>query len=277
MPWVKYVNTPIQYLLGSIIVACFLFSMGNKPRASKWKYKTASLVFAVLIVYLMFASAMCAVAAARQGGSANSVMLFSTIITFGLYAASSLLAFDPWHIITSSLAYLLLSPTFINVLSIYAFSNLDDMSWGTKQDSVPEIADLGAVVQDSQAKVEVETTDTIDRNASYEEAIQNLKYRKPVAPKPSSPAMTEAEREQKAKDYYANVRTNVLLLWALSNGVLLVGILGSGSPSKTMSPETNGANLTKGYMIFILSFTALTNIIRFCASTLYLLIVFITG
>lgn len=274
MSWIKYLNTPIQYLLGSIVVACFLFSMGNRPRASKWKYQTAAILYALLMIYLLFASVMCAIVAARQGGSTNSLMLFSVVITYGLYVASSILAFDPWHILTSSGAYLLLSPTFINILSIYAFSNLDDISWGTKQDDTPE-SDLGAVFQDALAVVEVE--DEVDKEAAYEDALDNIRYRKPLAARQITPAKTQAEVEQNAKDYYANVRTNVLLLWALSNGILLVGILGSGSPSQTFTEETEGTNLTRDYMIFILAFTAITNIIRFTASTLYLLIVFVTG
>lgn len=40
-----------------------------------------------------------------------------------------------------------------------------------------------------------------------------------------------------------------------------MAILGSGSPSQTMAPNADGSNLTKSYMVFILVFTALTNII----------------
>lgn len=47
------------------------------------KYKLTSIFLAVLMVYLIFASIQCALKAAQQGGSANSVMLFSVVITFG--------------------------------------------------------------------------------------------------------------------------------------------------------------------------------------------------
>jgi chitin synthase len=60
-----------------------------------------------------------------------------------------------------------------------------------------------------------------DVNDLYEEALRNLKGHK-FANKAAKKAagftpMTNAEKEQRAKDYYANVRTNVLLLWVLSN------------------------------------------------------------
>lgn len=108
------------------------------------------------------------------------------------------------------------------------------ISWGTKQDSIVE-SDLGAVIQDSNSLVDVEVpAEPADANDIYEEALDNLKNRKPPAPKKQSASVTNAEKEQAAKDYYANVRTNVsqlppivlhslnsfiqvLLAWVLSN------------------------------------------------------------
>jgi chitin synthase len=34
--------------------------------------------------------------------------------------------------ITSLLSYLYYSPTYINILQIFAFARIDDLSWGTK-------------------------------------------------------------------------------------------------------------------------------------------------
>jgi chitin synthase len=36
------------------------------------------------------------------------------------------------EMITSVLSYLYYSPTYINLLQIFAFSRIDDLSWGTK-------------------------------------------------------------------------------------------------------------------------------------------------
>ena len=57
-------------------------------------------------------------------------------------------------------------------------------------------------------------TDATDVNLIYEEALDNLRNRKPL---PKANSLSTAEKEQLAKDYYANVRTNVLLFWVLSN------------------------------------------------------------
>jgi hypothetical protein len=48
-----------------------------------------------------------------------------------------------------------------------------------------------------------------DVNSMYEEALLNLKNRKAAVPKQIGVVVSNAEKEQIAKDYYANVRTNV--------------------------------------------------------------------
>ncbi|KAI0769728.1 chitin synthase-domain-containing protein [Trametes elegans] len=276
MPGIRYFNAVIQFLMASLVIACFLFSMGNKPKAARWKYKITALVFAVLMVYVIFCAIMCSIQAARQGGNSYRVMLFSIIMTYGVYAISSILSFDPWHMLTSFIPYMLLSPSYVNILQIYAFANLDDISWGTKQDHEVN-TDLGAVIQNSNSQVDLEVpTDAADVNSLYEEALDNLKNRKPLAKASTGPST--AEKEQLAKDYYANVRTNVLLAWVLSNGFLLVAILGGGDAANTFADSGNDTfNRTKTYMTFILAFVAITSIIRFSGSTLYLLARVFTG
>ncbi|KAH9036742.1 chitin synthase-domain-containing protein [Lactarius deliciosus] len=235
---IRYFNPVIQYLLASIVIACFLFSMGNKPRSSKWKYKTVAIILAILMVYLLFA-------AVEQGGAAYQIMWFSIVVTYGAYTVASFLAFDPWHMFTSFIPYLLLSPTYINILNIYAFANLDDISWGTKGEDTVEM-DLGAA----------------DANALYDEATNNLKYRAPVI-RPDASRVQSAEKEQAAKEYYAS-------------GLLLAGILGGGQSVETFKPG-GGITAAKAYMTFVLAFVGLTSIIRFVGCTCYLIARVFTG
>ncbi|KAG6899842.1 hypothetical protein C0993_006360, partial [Termitomyces sp. T159_Od127] len=151
MSGIAYFNTIVQVL-------------PTLQEDSQWKYKSTAFCFSALMVYLIFASVKCSIQAAEQGGSANNIMLFSVVITYGLYLFASILAFDPWHMITSFIPYMFLSPTYINILNIYAFSNLDDISWGTKQDTGPD-TDLGAVMQDSHSQVDLEMlTEAADVN-----------------------------------------------------------------------------------------------------------------
>ena len=89
--------------------------------------------------YMLFCAVMCAISASGQGDNAYSIMLFSIICTYGgawllcsfneadnnvsqVYFVSSILSFAPWHMFTSFIPYMLLSPTYINILQMYAHS-----------------------------------------------------------------------------------------------------------------------------------------------------------
>ena len=96
----------------------------------------AAIILSCLMLYMIIASVKCAVQAAQQGGAANSVMLLSIAVTYGctlitdtrhmltslilylVYALSSILAFDPWHMVTSFVPYIFLSPAYINILNM---------------------------------------------------------------------------------------------------------------------------------------------------------------
>ncbi|KAI9510939.1 chitin synthase-domain-containing protein [Russula earlei] len=240
---IRYFNSVVQYLLASIVIACFLFAMGNKPRSAKWKYKTVAIILAILMVYLLFSAVECAIQAAKQGGTAYQIMWFSIIVTYGVYTVASFLALDPWHID-------------------------DDISWGTKGEDKVEM-DLGAVIQDAQSRVDPTPMHSTTRRTN------NLKYRAPVI-RPNDNRVLPAEKEQAAKDYYASVRTNVLLAWVLSNGLLLAGILGGGQSVDTFKPG-GGITAAKAYMTFVLSFVGFTSIIRFLGCTCYLIARVFTG
>ncbi|KAG9100293.1 hypothetical protein FRC06_004303 [Ceratobasidium sp. 370] len=273
IPGIKYINLVAQYSYGAITITSFLISMGNKPRAAPWKYKLPAILFAVLAVYLIICGCLCTYKASLSPGGLNGKMLLSLLVTYGVYFMSSLLAFDPWHLFTSAVPYFLLAPLYINMLNTYAFANLDDISWGTKE-SGNEHLDLGSVQATKDNKVvEVELDETpADKNSSYMDALHRLKIRKPLADRKGG--STAAEKEQAAKDYYASVRTNVLLAWVLSNGMLAAAILSGGNPSSTftqgMGNHGNG-DKTRAYMVFILAFVAIMNIVRFTGSTLYLI------
>jgi chitin synthase len=59
-------------------------------------------------------------------------LVISVVTTYGVYLLSSLLHLDPWHCFTSMPSYLLLLPSYVNILMIYAFCNIHDTTWGTK-------------------------------------------------------------------------------------------------------------------------------------------------
>ena len=70
--------------------------------------------------------------ARKESGSSAGVLIAALAATFGIYLIASILYADPWHMITSFPQYMMIAPSFINILNVYAFCNLHDVSWGTK-------------------------------------------------------------------------------------------------------------------------------------------------
>lgn len=202
----------MQYIYAGTLAATFLLSMGNRPVGAKWKYMAVMLIFSALTTYMMIATIFCLVKSFRdvQTGAVYAQLIISMISTYGVYMISSLLALDPWHMFTCMLQYLLCSPIWINVLNIYAFSNLHDFSWGTKEDRSEE--DLGNAAANKDGTVEVELpTDQADigercnfrailtflinaclADAGYDESLHNLRTRPTIIPR----AKSQAEKDK---------------------------------------------------------------------------------
>lgn len=84
----------------------------------------------------------------------------------GTYIVSGLLYLEPWHIFHSMPQYLLIAPSFTNILNVYAFCNLHDVSWGTKgSDTVDKLPAVQSS-KDGTEKV-VEATQMVQEGAFF--------------------------------------------------------------------------------------------------------------
>ncbi|WFD30685.1 chitin synthase [Malassezia sp. CBS 17886] len=265
-------NEILNFVYIGTLIACFILALGNRPQGSPWKYTAVVAIFALLTLYMLVAGVVCIIKLFQ--GDHNSTfaqMVVSLVATYGVYAVASLLALEPMHLITSSLQYFLFTPTYINVLNIYAFCNLHDFSWGTKGDT-DAAADLGKVTSTGQGMAEVSLPSAqADIDTAYEEALANLRDHT-AAPAPTGGAGRLSARKV---DYYKNIRTNVLLVWSLSNA-LLAGIILDTQLTGTFNPEA-GSMRTKTYILVVLVFVAVMSGIRFIGSTLYLILRFVNG
>lgn len=229
LPWAHIPVVICSYIYIIFLLFCYLLAMGNRPAGNTIGYLLSMIVFAFLmvvmmasIVYLTYAGMMHALATSHGDSFLHDpqfVHVFIAVLsTYGVWLLGSLLFLDPWHMFTSVLQYLLLSPSFINVINIYAFCNTHDVSWGTKGDDNPN-ADLGAAASGPLTdSVDVAMpTEAQDMNAAYEDACHVLST-KPVRVK------KRRDPDTYQKDYYATVRTNVVLAWTLTNGALAIAI-----------------------------------------------------
>lgn len=121
-----------QFCYAATLASIFILAMGNKPKASEWKYKIVTTCFSLLTMYMVACAVVCAVRAAGDIQDQLFIkMIVSLATTYGIYIAASIFALDPWHMLTSFIPYVILSPMYLNILTIYAFCNLDDVSGTT--------------------------------------------------------------------------------------------------------------------------------------------------
>lgn len=177
--------------------------------------------FALLMVYMVFATIWITVVGIQSavddaGGSVTAMLgestfrniIISLLSTYVMYFVSSFLFLDPWHMFTSFIQYIFMSPSYTNILNVYAFCNTHDVSWGTKGDT-KVATDLGVVKAkkdesgDHTAEVEV-PTEQKDINEAYEAACLELQ-RKPEEVEQHRDAQTKQE------DYYKSFRTRIVV------------------------------------------------------------------
>lgn len=250
--------------------------MGNRPAGSKIGYTSSMVGFALITIYMLFAAIFLAVkgiedvqaegeitASAVFGNKIFRNIVISLLATYGLYIISSLMALEPWHMITSFFQYLLIAPSYINVLNVYAFCNVHDVSWGTKgSDKVSD--DLGAVKSSADNKDEVTVDLPIEQkdiNAVYAAELQILGNKAPKE-------VRVVSDDQKQEDYYKNVRTNVLLVWTMTNGALVAVILQASGGDNSLATTYMGVLL---YTVAGLAF------FRFLGSSTYLVVRLFAG
>lgn len=193
-------------------------------------------------------------------------LIMSVMSTYGVWLIASIMMFDPWHMVTSLGQYLLLTPTFTNILNVYAFCNTHDISWGTKGDDKAE-ALPSVSTKDGQGKTDL--PDEGDLNAQYERELLAF-GRKEVKIKTDP---TPAQLDEKQQDYYRGVRTVVVVMWIISNFALAALVLSTAGLEKIISSsgkdDTDRATI---YMAAILYSVAGLSAFKFLGATWFLIV-----
>ncbi|POY74474.1 hypothetical protein BMF94_2473 [Rhodotorula taiwanensis] len=276
---IHYFNIVVHYYYVALLLCCFILALGNRPQGSHGFYLVIIISFALIMVYMLVSpvapEALWSAADATPGAGRNRIaagvityysivnakdaieasggkfsvgdiftnttfrnIVISLLSTYALYLISSLIFFDPAHMFTSFFQYLLFSPAMTNVVNVYAFSNINDVTWGNRPEEKVS-TDLGvAPAKGDGVDVAVPTSDT-DINAAYDDACHVLASKAP-------PEKKSIDAETKMTDSYRAIRTNVLLVWVLSNAGLVAGILSTSAGSAVTSTQSNV------YMAFLL-------------------------
>ncbi|CAG8962298.1 hypothetical protein HYFRA_00005353 [Hymenoscyphus fraxineus] len=246
--------TILRYTCVLLICTQFILSMGNRPQGAKRLYFTSMVLYSIIMAYNTFAAFYIVIrqllktdADIRIGRNVFTNLIVSTASTIGLYFLMSFLYLDPWHMITSSIQYFLLLPSYICTLQVYAFCNTHDISWGTKGDNIIQ-TDLGSANGHGKGgTVELEMpSEQLDIDSGYDEALRNLRDRVEV------PVQGVSEGQQQ-EDYYRSVRTYMVLCWMIANALLAMSV------TQAYSGTDVGDNI---YLSFILWSVAVLALFR---------------
>ncbi|OCH87189.1 glycosyltransferase family 2 protein [Obba rivulosa] len=272
---IHIVNIVIEYLYVGLLILSFLLALGNKPQGSKWFYTIAIVGFAMITAYMTFASVFLIIRGVENAlHSARPLKpsdlfvnpLFRNIVvsifaTLGLYVMASLIQLDAWHLVTSFLQYTFMAPSYINVLNVYAFANVHDVSWGTKGDTNVS-TDLGVIEAKEKTTIQVPMPTEQSLDAAYQEA---WKVRGPRPPEDKPQPDEQAQREASDR----NFRTKyVLLAWALSNALLAAVVVTASEKAANSSAEKS----VNGYLAFLLFSIAGLAAFRFLGTVTYMVI-----
>ncbi|OAR00474.1 hypothetical protein LLEC1_07659 [Akanthomyces lecanii] len=269
------------WLYGVSLMTCFVLSMGNRPAGSGKLYAMMVWFWAVLMIYLMFAAIFISVNAIitdlhQHNFSIDQLFtnqVFATLIvsvmsTFGIWLIASIIMFDPWHMFTSFLQYMLLTPTYTNVLNVYAFCNTHDVSWGTKGDD--KVEKLPSVnTKDGAGKTDL--PDEGDLNAQYQREVQVFATKFKEIKKPP----TAVQLQEKQMDYYRGVRTGVVLVWMLTNFAVVAVVLSSAGLEDVTPDTTQAEQRTKRttiYMAVVLWSVAVLSAFKFIGAMWFLIV-----
>lgn len=280
------------WLYGISIFSTFVLSLGNKPKSTEKYYVLNFVFFAILMVYMIFCSIFLAVKSFEDIINSEHInleglvtkqafrdMVISLGSTYVLYIVSSIIYLQPWHIFTSFVQYLLLSPSYINVLNIYAFCNVHDLSWGTKGAVAKPLGKINTK-EDGTFKMEV-LVSREEIQANYDKFLQILNEPLDENSEGGSPSYDE-----KKTGYYANVRSLVIIFWVMTNFGVVAAVLETGGigdylsmKSASSTSATTGEGLEKPlltnrssiYFSVILWLVALSALIRFIGCALYMI------
>jgi chitin synthase len=277
-----WVNLGLKWTYLAFLGLQFILALGNRPKGERAAYSITLWVYAVLAVYLIVSSfALAAKAFAnipnelKNKTTAQVILTFFTppvgaliaamVSTFGIYFAASFLYRDPWHMFSSFLQYLCLAPSFTNVLNVYAFCNLHDVSWGTKGsdkvDALPSVS--SSKTKDAETVVEDTAKAQEDVDAAFKETVTRAITKIEVKEVPEKPTLDDQNK---------TFRTRLVALWMLSNGGLAVAIENiNGLETNATVDEEQLHKKQNLYFAIILYSTFFLAAVRFIGCLIYFL------
>jgi chitin synthase len=191
-------------------------------------------------------------------------LIISLASTYVLWFIVSFLFFDPWHMFTSFIQYLLMTPTYINILNVYAFCNTHDITWGTKGDDKAEKLPSATLKPGGKVDVNIPTDDG-DLNAQYEAEMRKIVSKAP----PEKRAHSASEIQE---DYYKSFRSRVVIFWLVCNFALVAVVLSTAGLERVSSSADTGTSRSAIYLAVVLWSVAGLSAFKFIGAMWFLIV-----
>ncbi|RSM03311.1 hypothetical protein CEP52_007463 [Fusarium oligoseptatum] len=236
------VNAILQIVYLAMILFQFILALGSRPKNHVVGYTVSFLMFGFIQVYMMMnliylTKRLVDFKLENDNGSNYAYIneYFTdlgpaTIITagvsiFGVYIAVGFLALDPWHLFTSYAQFLFVSSSYVNILNIFAFSNVHDVSWGnkSKRQELPtqEPSRNYLLLAETRNRVSGASDTTLHEDIH----IINAEYEKVVIQALTPDPVVKMEKQPSQSDSLLEFRTILLASYIFSNFFLCLIIL----------------------------------------------------
>jgi len=236
----------LEGLYTFLLATQLVLGLGNKPQKVAGAYQITAVLFGLIMIGLFGLSVVYAVQGTlfvQIAGAASFAVFFLTALFHGEFG----------HVVISFCQYMLMLPSFVNILIIYAFCNTHDLSWGTKGiDSAHGVQGDGENGSKKKRKL-----------SAASEKQQMLELKAKVRHRKD-----QFEKAQQNKDRLEEFRSMTLLLWAGSNAVA-VAIVTSVFKEKGKIIGEKGDQLYMDALFYIVAFFS---VIRFAGSCIYLVL-----
>lgn len=158
-----------------------------------------------------------------------------------------------------------MTPSYINILNVYAFCNTHDITWGTKGDDKAE--KLPSAMLKPGGKVDVNIpTDDGDLNEQYEAEMKVFSQKAVVEKKEISPS-------EKQEDYYKGFRSRVVIFWLVCNFALVAAVMSTGGVERlTSNSDDDEDQKATIYMAVVLYSVAGLSAFKFIGACWFLIV-----
>ncbi|KAJ6539311.1 glycosyltransferase family 2 protein [Mycena capillaripes] len=281
-----WVNEGFKWLYLSFLALQFVLALGNRPKGERAAYTITLWVYAFLAIYLLVCSfwltgkAFANIPSELANKTTSQViatffkppvgaLIAAMVSTFARSLASvhvflPVSLYVPPHRFRFMYSFFPgLAPSFTNVLNVYAFCNLHDVSWGTKgSDKAEALPSVSSKKHETEAVVEDHANNQEDVDAAFKETVTRAITKIEVKEVPEKPTMDDENK---------TFRTRLVAAWMLSNATLAIAIEninGLQSSNAELDQEKLQARQNDYFAVILYSTFALA-LVRFAGCLFY--------